>query len=324
MDTTETTLLPSQPFANVMLDTAFKISFGAEHGRENMLNLLGVLLPEKHITDIKYVDKEHPGLFLSEKKSIFDLECRAGDESFVVEMQVEKKSSFQDRVLYYSTFLLREQLMTPLEEMQARRGKKKKSKDNEIADYRLKPVYVVSILNFSLKHSSAAALDRGLVSHYAIRNVRADENMTDALHFVFLELGRMKYKPEEDVRCKDALERLAFTIKNGKYFQKVPETFGDDAKINNLLKTMEIMKYTDEQRRRYEAEFFAELEKKSELKAAREDGLEQGIQQGIEKGMEKGLEQGKLQMAKELKAAKVEVEIISRASGLTVEEVEAL
>ena len=69
--------------------------------------------------------------------------------------------------------------------------------------------------------------------------MRADENMTDALHFVFLELGRMKY--------------------------------------------------TDEQRRRYEAEFFAELEKKSELKAA-----------------------------------KVEVEIISRASGLTVEEVEAL
>ena len=67
------------------------------------------------------------------------------------------------------------------------------------------------------------------------------------------------------------------------------KTFGDDAKINNLLKTMEIMKYTDEQRRRYEAEFFAELEKKSELKAA-----------------------------------KVEVEIISRASGLTVEEVEAL
>lgn len=67
------------------------------------------------------------------------------------------------------------------------------------------------------------------------------------------------------------------------------KTFGDDAKINNLLKTMEIMKYTDEQRRRYEAEFFAELEKKSELKAA-----------------------------------KVGVEIISRASGLTVEEVEAL
>ena len=112
------------------------------------------------------------------------------------------------------------------------------------------------------------------MSHYAIRNVRADENMTDALHFVFLKLGRMKY--------------------------------------------------TDEQRRRYEAEFFAELEKKSELKAAREDGLEQGIQQGIEKGLEQGLEQGKLQMAKELKAAKVEVEIISRASGLTVEEVEAL
>lgn len=28
------------------------------------------------------------------------------------------------------------------------------------------------------------------MSHYAIRNVRADENMTDALHFVFLELGK--------------------------------------------------------------------------------------------------------------------------------------
>ena len=64
-----------------------------------------------------------------------------------------------------------------------------------------------------------------------------------------------------------------------------------DAQINNLLKTMEIMKYTDEQRRRYEAEFFAELEKKSELKAAREDGLEQG----------------ELQMTKGLKAEGVAV-----------------
>ena len=104
-----------RPFANLMMDTAFKISFGKESGGQNMIYLLEKLLPGKHITEIEYTDKEHPGLFLSEKKSIFDLECKAGDESFVVEMQVQKKSSFQDRVLYYSTFLLREQLMTPLE-----------------------------------------------------------------------------------------------------------------------------------------------------------------------------------------------------------------
>ena len=309
-----------RPFANLMMDTAFKISFGKESGGQNMIYLLEKLLPGKHITEIEYTDKEHPGLFLSEKKSIFDLECKAGDESFVVEMQVQKKSSFQDRVLYYSTFWLREQLMTPLEEIQALTTEKKK----EIADYKLRPVYLVSIVNFKLKHQSAEALDEGLISRYSIRNENADENMTEALHFVFLELGRMTYGPKEDYKCKNPLERLAFLFKNGEELTHLPESFEKDKEISELLKSMEIMKYTDEQRRRYEAEIFATLEKNSELKAARDDGIEEGFERGVEKGVKQGIEQGVRTVAQNLKASDIPPETIARVTGLTLEQIEAL
>ena len=54
-----------------------------------MLDLLHCLLPELDIRDITYDDKEQPGLFLSEKKSIFDLSCTTGSgERIVVEMQI--------------------------------------------------------------------------------------------------------------------------------------------------------------------------------------------------------------------------------------------
>ena len=65
-------------YANIMLDTAFKISFGKEVGHQNMLDLLHCLLPELDIQEITYDDKEQPGLFLSEKRSIFDLSCTTG------------------------------------------------------------------------------------------------------------------------------------------------------------------------------------------------------------------------------------------------------
>lgn len=80
------------------------------------------------------------------------------------------------------------------------------------------------------------------------------------------------------------------------------------------------MKYTEEQRRRYEAEIFATLEKNSELKAARDDGIEEGF----ERGVEKGIEQGVRTVAQNLKASDIPPETIARVTGLTLEQIEAL
>lgn len=300
-----------RPFANLMMDVAFKIAFGKELGKQNMIDLLECLLPGKHITQLEYVDKEHPGFFVSEKRSIFDLQCKSGDESFVVEMQVKKKSFFKDRVLFYSSFLLRDQLLTPLEEIKALTEGRKK----EIKDYHLKPVYMVSIVDYALDHQDDAALEQGLVSRYSLRNEQADEQMSDALHFVFYEIGRMKYKPNEAKKCKGILEKVAFIFRNGSKLTGIPAEFEDDI-TNRLLNTMEKERFTPEERRRYELELLEDLEKNSELEAAREEGLEKGIEKGIEKE--------RITIARNLKSAGIPPETIAQATGLTLEQVKAL
>jgi hypothetical protein len=40
--------------------------------------------------------------------------------------------------------------------------------------------------------------------------------MTDALHFIFLELGRLKADYGEEDKCKTRLERFAYTWRYGR------------------------------------------------------------------------------------------------------------
>ena len=316
-------------YANIMLDTAFKISFGKEIGRQNMLDLLHCLLPELDIRDITYDDKEQPGLFLSEKKSIFDLSCTTGSgERIVVEMQIAKRSTYQERMLFYATFPLRNQLLTPLEESRIRfTGQKKRLKD-----YALRPVYVVSIVNFSLEHVGPESLEEGLVSRYALLNRRApQEEMTKALNFVFLELGRLPYREDESDRCRTPLEKLAYSFKYGSKLQTVPAGFTETF-IKNLYHTMEIENYNLAKRTEYELELLQELERNSALTAALEDGRAEGLAKGLAEGREKGLAEGlaegeaskALQIAGNLKQSGISPDIIVAATGLTLEQVEAL
>jgi predicted transposase/invertase (TIGR01784 family) len=57
-----------------------------------------------------------------------------------------------------------------------------------------------------------------------------------------------------------------------------------------------------------------------DISLAKEEGIKEGIQQGIQQG----LEQGKIQIAKNLLKEKTPIDIISKATGLSQEEIEKL
>ena len=162
-------------YADIMIDRGFKIVFGSPANKDLLISLLECLIPECRIADIRFLDKEVPGFTMQDKKTIFDLNCRAPDgKTFVVEMQLGQQTYFCDRALFYSTYPIREQLLSSGEG----------SGDGPARGYRLNPVYVVSIVNFCLPHESASVLREGLVSSYSLRSDRGNELMTDALHFV--------------------------------------------------------------------------------------------------------------------------------------------
>lgn len=53
-------------------------------------------------------------------------------------------------------------------------------------------------------------------------------------------------------------------------------------------------------------------------------GLEKGLAEGLEKGMAEGLEKGRVETAINLKKMGVDDDIISKASGLSIEEIQKL
>ena len=141
----------------------------------------------------------------------------------IVEMQFSAQASFRDRMLYYSTFPIRSQLMERFKTIVE--GGESASKK---MDYSLRPVYVISILNFKMKHDREETLEDGMISRYELRSERSGELMTDALHFVYLELDRLRWKQDEQDKCRTLLEQLAFSLKYGHLLKERPQDFEDE------------------------------------------------------------------------------------------------
>ena len=62
----------------------------------------------------------------------------------------------------------------------------------------------------------------------------------------------------------------------------------------------------------------------SELYTARKEGMDEGMEKGIEKGIEKGRAEGIIEMARNLLALGVDVDTISKATGMKPDEIEDL
>lgn len=277
-------------FANLMLDSAFKIVFGLPACEQTLIGLLEALLPDKKIHSIRYLDKEIPGFFLEDQKTIFDLFCEGYDgEQYIIEMQLNPEKHFRDRVLFYSTFPIREQLITPMEEQYHRNtGERKK-----IISYHLVPVYVISILNFKLPHENEASLRDGILSSYSIRSDQDGERMTDALHFLFLELPRLPYKKDEASRCKTMLEKIAFVFRHSSFLEERPAELSEDL-FERIFHAAEIANMTPEQFLQYQSKMLASFDLLAQKDYAYELGQKEKAAAIYRKMQEIGMDPGQI------------------------------
>ena len=180
-------------YAYLLSDAAFKVVVCTPENEKLLIEIIELLLPGKHISGITFLNKEMHGLVLEEKNVNFDLLCKeeGTGEEFLVEVQNREQHSFRDRVLVYSTYPIREQMAVKMSEHSAAvsqalaSGKPLKHLDR--MDYSLKPVYVISMVNFPFAHESAEALEEDYISRYELRNRHNAELLTPALNFVFLE-----------------------------------------------------------------------------------------------------------------------------------------
>ena len=302
-------------FACILFDKTFKSTLCRPEHEDLLRDIFELLIPGKKISRLKLGPTEQSGLVFQEKKVIFDVMCTDADtgEEFIVELQVAEQHSYRDRMLCYATYPIREQLALKLKD-------RKTQESIDRMDYTLRPVYVISMVYFPFQHKDSAALEEnGLISRYSVRNDLNGEPMTEALHFVYLELDRLPYGEEESSRCRNLLEMFAFSLKFIHRLKEQPANFRDPL-LNKLFTATELASMTIAQRENYEHEMRTELD----IIAERQFAVEQAEARGEARGEVRGEAKQKAEIAKAMLADKVAPEVVAKYTGLTLEEIQQL
>ena len=101
-----------------------------------------------------------------------------------------------------------------------------------------------------------------------------------------------------------------------------------DAGMEDIMKKVEDFSDDDEIIGAYDGEWHRKeverLVRLEQIEKAQEEGLARGMAEGIEKGIEQGIEKEKLNIARNMLKEKINVEIISKVTGLSIEHIKGL
>ena len=299
--------MTGQRYISPYTDFGFKYIFGSELNKEYLISFLNALFEGRHnIKDVTYQNSEHLDEVVYSRRAIFDVYCTTdkGDH-IIVEMQNVDQDYFADRMVYYSTFPIREQ---------ARRGD---------WDYKLNPVYTIGILNFIFDKNSDD------VHHEAkLMNVATKEVFYDKLSFITIELPKFNKKEDELVTLYD---KWLFVLRNLSRLMERPAALQERV-FASLFRHAEIDKMQPNERRQYEKSLFdyndINNSNVKHFREGKEEGLREGKEEGLREGKEEGLREGErkkaLDIARKLKAAGVDDAVILATTGLNEDELNSL
>ncbi len=251
-------------------DLVFKRIFG-EHPRilKSFLNAVLPLADDEKIDSIEYLTPEQIPELTILKNSIVDVKCvDTKGRIFIVEMQMNWSSAFQQRVLFN------------VSKAYVRQLEKRQNYDL------LHPVYGLSILDDVFEKNSI-----DFYHHYKIVNIENTTKTIDGLQLVFVELPKLfkteKYKDKLLIlwlRFLNEVDEKTTTLDSE--FLSIPE-------IKEAAEISEVQAYTPDQLEWYDKFWDGVRVEKTfisqSLKSGYESGVEKGIEMGIEKGIEKGL-----------------------------------
>ena len=101
-----------------------------------------------------------------------------------------------------------------------------------------------------------------------------------------------------------------------------------DKVFDRLFEEAEIAKFTPQEMREYETSKMAYRDIKNSVDTAKREGIaegmEKGMKEGLEKGRAEGMNQRSLDIARNMLADGVDINLIMKYSGLTQEQIEKL
>jgi predicted transposase/invertase (TIGR01784 family) len=275
-------------FINPFTDIGFKRIFGQEFSKPLLLHFLNnLLVGEKEIVDITFLDKEQPAIYADDRSLIYDIYCKTTDgEHIIVEMQNKDQPFFKKRSIYY------------VSEAISRQGER-----GTDWRYDIKSVYLVAFLNFKIDdigtkfRTDAVLMDR-----------ESKEVFSNDIRMIYLQLPYFDKQADE---CDNDFERWIYVLKNMEALNRMPfaakdSVFAKIAQIADIsaLSKEERMKY-DEGIRKYRDTICV-------------------MDYAVEKGRAEGEKQGRYKVARNLLAMGLPVESVIQATGLSKEDIKQL
>ena len=292
-------------YMDMRLDWAFKYILLK---KEVLLKLLNDILPLT-ITDLSYLPNEIPVMSDKDKRSSLDVICESPDGQFLVEMQRKHTADIDDRLAYYQATLIQRQV-------------KRKNKT-----YRIKHVYVLCIASSVRNHSVKPPRNKILFSYDYQENETHELLENSKASVYFLELSRMKERDWEKLR--ENPERWCFLFKNMSKFAKESDVPVDLHGFEDVLEAARIDKLSPEDMDNYQDMLTAV---KNEVRSARLYDLQQARKKGEAigeaRGEARGVAKEKVESARRIARAMrengLEVDLITKCTGLPAEEIAAL
>lgn len=297
-------------FIDLKRDFAFKWAFGTPGHEDLLLLLLKGLLPDKHIKSVKLGPQEQQADREDSQGGIYDIYCETDDgSSLTIEMQVCSQSDFNDRMVFYSSFPIRNRVG---------QGTVIKNDVEIFQKYKLPPIYTIGILDFELIGVSKS---NRVIRHFSIREDEdGNSQFTDSVHYITVELPKFRKESTELTTLQDY---ILYLLKNIGQMKDITKEFKGKG-LDKLLETCMFANMNEDLQMTYVRRMMADWDRKGQLATAKMQGLEEGRAEGLAEGRAEGREQERLKMARAMKAHGMDASVIADITALTLEQIEEL
>ena len=277
---------------NLTNDFVFKKVFGKKGNESILKDLLEAILKIKIKKIELQTEVELERELIDDKTGVLDIEATIDDNTIIdIEMQMRNQYNMKERSLFYWAGLY----YTGLK-------KKEEYKEN-------KRVITINIVNFDMFKEGPY--------HEKIELRREYKNilLTNKLEIHFIQLSKFLKEGQEE-KDKKMWQWLTFICnKNRKEVERVMK---ENKEIEKANEELEYLTGDDAVRRIAFLRDKAERDYISNMSGARKAGLELGREEGIKEGEKKKT----IEIAKEMLAKGIEIELIKEITKLSEEELE--
>ncbi|MCH5241423.1 MAG: Rpn family recombination-promoting nuclease/putative transposase [Muribaculaceae bacterium] len=317
-------------FISPLSDFGFNYQFGREQSKDNLIDLLNAILHERldfeKIVDLTLNPTENKGISPEHKTTRYDIHCvTEKGQRIIVEMQNQNHPNFNNRMLYYGVEAIHRQ---------------DRRMDNMNSwDFSIDPVVTIALCNFNQKEFGKRQL-----IHYTFRDEETNERFGNQLSLVFLQLPQF---PDREEECDTFLKQIIYSMKNMERIQTLESIpFSKEATdiFARMAKRSRYSALSEDEQLAFDRWLKFENDRLLEIAYARKEAIEKGLEEGRAEGKAAGIAEGreegravgiaegraegrveeKWEMAKNLLNLGVDLETVSKASGLSIQDLRKL